>query len=302
VSTAQEARSAGSLSVEPSGPPPSAPAVSRRVRVLVIGVWALLLAHFAATFLWAAPGFLTGRPDDGTTRPPSTGALAAYMTPVFAQSWSIFAPSPLHVEYTLRVRGLYERGTDGGLVPGPWIDATAVEVRALTGHLLPAATERPARRLAAEARDAYLRLPEEARLVVLRSPSAGPVPGQEPPEPWPALRAALLDDGAPPAVVDAYLAQDRTLTAYATQVLLADGAAGGRAGRPGAPGRPLVYVQANVVRHGVTPYGAQERPGPDGLTLGARPPYAVAGQDDAAFRSAWDTLRQQSPADDGSAS
>ncbi|MFD6138088.1 hypothetical protein [Promicromonospora sp. NPDC060271] len=57
----------------------------------------------------------------------------------------------------------------------------------------------------------FLRLPEEARLVVLRSPSAGPVPGQKSPEPWPALRAALLDDGATPVVVDAHLAQDRTL-------------------------------------------------------------------------------------------
>lgn len=299
MSTAQDAQSAGSLPAEPSsGPAHGAPAVSRRVRFLVIGVWALLLAHFAATFLWTAPGFLTGRPDDGSAQPADGGALAAYMTPVFAQSWSIFAPSPLHVEYTLRVRGLYERGTDGGLVPGPWIDTTAVEAGALTGHLLPAATERPARRLASEARAAYLRLPEEARLVVLRSPSAGPVPGQEPPDPWSALRAALLDDGAPPAVVDAYLAQDRTLAAYATQVLRADGAAGGT----GAPRRAPVYVQAKVVRQGVTPYGAQERPGPDGLTLGARPPYAVAGQDDAAFRSTWDTLRHESPADDGSAS
>jgi hypothetical protein len=301
VSTAQEARSAGSLPAEPSGPAPGVPAVSRRVRGLVIGVWALLLAHFAATFLWAAPGFLTGRADGGTASPSDTGALAAYMTPVFAQSWSIFAPSPLHVEYTLRVRGMYERGTDDGLVPGPWIDTTAVEVRALTGHLLPAATERPARRLAAEARAAYLELPEEARLVVQRSPSDGPAPGQESPEPWPALRAALLDDGAPPAAVDRYLAQDRALAAYATQVLRADGAAGGRAGRTAAPGRPLAYVQAKVVRHGVTPYGAKERPGPDGLTLGARPPYAVAGQDDAAFRSTWDALRHKFPADDGRA-
>jgi hypothetical protein len=56
-----------------------------------------------------------------------------------------------------------------------------------------------------------------------------------------------------------------------------------------------------VVRHGVTPHGAQVRPGPDGLTVGARPPYAVAGQDDAAFRSAWDVLRYESPADDGGA-
>ncbi|WP_419706219.1 DUF5819 family protein [Promicromonospora sp. NFX87] len=296
MSTAQDAGSAGSRSAEPSTP--VAPAVSRRVRFLVIGVWALLLAHFVATFLWTAPGFLTGRPDDGTAGPARTGALAAYMTPVFAQSWSIFAPSPLHVEYTLRVRGMYERGIDGGLVPGPWIDTTAVEARALTGHLLPAATERPARRLASDARAAYLELPEKARLVVLRPPAAGPAPGQAPPEPWPALRAALLDDGAAPGVVDEYLAQDRALAAYATQVLRADGASGRPAMGAGRPGLPLVYVQAEVVRHGITRYGAQERPGPDGLTVGARPPYAVAGQDDAAFRSAWDALRYESPADD----
>jgi hypothetical protein len=63
-----------------------------------------------------------------------------------------------------------------------------------------------------------------------------------------------------------------------------------------------VYVQAKVVRHGVTPYGARERPGPAGLTVGARPPYAVTGQDDAAFRSTWDALRRESPADEASAS
>ncbi|WP_245605935.1 DUF5819 family protein, partial [Promicromonospora kroppenstedtii] len=152
---------------------PEAPAVPARVRGLVVVVWVVLLAHLAATLVWAAPGYLTGRSDgERSTGVPAAGAhdvLASYMTPVFAQNWSLFAPSPLHVEYSLRVRGVYADGPDGDLVPGPWIDATAVEVRALTGHVLPAATERPSRRLATDLRTAFLALPADGRAVLLVS-------------------------------------------------------------------------------------------------------------------------------------
>ena len=280
-------------------PPAGTPAVSRRVRGLVVAVWVLLLAHFAATFLWTAPGYLTGRPDaEPGTAAPTTGAhqaLEAYMTPVFAQNWSIFAPSPLHVEYALRVRGVYESGPDGALVPGPWIDTTAVEVRALTGHLLPAATERPSRRLAADARTAYLALPEDARVMVLAPPASSA--GREADRaadagPWPGLRTALLDAGAAPDAVDQYLGKDRALAAYATQVLRASGAeALGSAPGTASTGRDPVYVQVSIVRHALAPYGTGGRPEPTGLILGARPPAVVPGQDDAAFRATWDALR-----------
>lgn len=263
----------------------------------MIGVWALVLAHFAATFLGAAPGYLTGRADDEPLRP-DTGVLGAYPAPVFAQNWSIFAPTPLHVEYTLRVRGVYARA-DGGLASGPWVDTTAVEVRALTGHLLPAAIERPARRLASDVRAAYLELPEEARILVLRSPSTAPVPDREAPDPWPALWAALLDAGAAPGVVDDYLDQDRALAAYATQVLRADGAVGRPASGARTTGEAPAYVQAAVVRHGVAPYGTEERPEPAGLVVGARPPSSVAGQSDTAFRTTWEALRDAPPATGG---
>ncbi|WP_275006436.1 DUF5819 family protein [Promicromonospora iranensis] len=265
-----------------------APVVSARVRCLVVVVWALLLGHFVATFLWAAPGSLTGRADDKPASRADTGALSAYMTPVFAQNWSVFAPSPLRVEYALRVRGVYPRA-DGGLTPGPWIDATAVELRALTGRPLPGASERPARRLASDTRAAYLALPEEARVVVLRSPTDAPAPERAPPEPWPALRASLLDAGAAPGVVDDYLARDRALAAYATQVLRAGHVADGPASGSGVVAS-LAYVQARIVRHGVAPYGARERPEPAGLIIGARPPHVVTGQDDAAFHGTWDAL------------
>ncbi|WP_454858396.1 DUF5819 family protein [Promicromonospora soli] len=169
---------------------PSEPrVVSPPARGPVVAVWVVLLAHFAATFVWAAPGYLTGRPEgESTGDAPTTAvhrALEHYMTPVFAQNWSVFAPSPLHVEYSLRVRGVYTGGPDGDLVPGPWIDATAVEVRALTGHVLPAASERPSRRLATELRTAFLELPEQGRAVLLVSPVAAahlpsPGPGSEP--------------------------------------------------------------------------------------------------------------------------
>jgi len=272
--------------------PDGAPAISRRVRGLVIAVWALLLAHFAATFLWAAPAYVTGRPADEPPvgEVPATGmhrALETYMTPVFAQNWSLFAPSPLHVDYALRVRGVYADGSDGDLAPGPWTDTTAVEVGALTGHVLPAATERPSRRLAADVRAAYLALPEDARGVVLRSPASTRGTALAP-DLWPGLRTALLDAGAAPAVVDDYLAEDQALAAYATQVLRASGTE--------AAGR-LVYVQANVVRHAVTPYGTAERPEPTEFTLGVRPPVRMPGQGDGAFGVTWEALRSDASSD-----
>lgn len=306
MSSAQGGGGTRPLPPEPPGEPPeAAPAVSGRVRGLVIAVWVLLLAHFAATLLWAAPGYVTGRPDDDApgTGAPAIGvhrALETYMTPVFAQNWSIFAPSPLHVEYALRVRGVYAGGPDGALVPGPWIDTTAVEVRALTGHMLPAATERPSRRLASEARAAYLALPTQARWVVLASPTS--LRSQEPAdaEPWPGLRTALLDTGAAPDVVDDYLAMDRALAAYATQVLRASGT-GARGPESVTGGHDPAYVQASVVRRVVARYGTGERPEPTELVLGARPPVVVPGQDDAAFRATWEALLIDAPAPGGSA-
>ncbi|MEV0890284.1 DUF5819 family protein [Promicromonospora sp. NPDC050262] len=281
---------------------PEAPAVSARVRGLVIAVWVVLLAHLAATFVWAAPGYLVGRPDGGSTGDvasvPSTGvhqALEAYMTPVFAQNWSVFAPTPLHVEYSLRVRGVYTGGPDGDLVPGPWIDATAVEVRALTGHALPAAIERPSRRLASDLRAAYLALPGRGREVLLVSPVQEPVGSGGDGGPWPDLRAALLDAGGAPDAVDTCLGLDRAAAAYATQVLLASGDLAEPEPGPGAPGNSaagLGYVQVSVLRQAVGPQGSSERPAPSELLLGARPPVVVPGQDDAAFRTAWDALRE----------
>ncbi|PUB26993.1 hypothetical protein C8K30_105222 [Promicromonospora sp. AC04] len=277
----------------PEEPSSEALAVSRRVRGLVVAVWVLLLAHFVATFVWTAPGYVLGRPEDeGGTQTPSGAhrALETYMTPVFAQNWSIFAPSPLHVEYALRVRGGYARGPDGAVVPGPWIDTTAVEVRALTGHLLPAATERPSRRLASDARAAYLALPDDARVMVLAPPPDGQHAADA--DPWPGLRAALLDTGAAPDAVDQYLGMDRALAAYATQVLLASPAEV-REGAPGtaSTGQDPVYVQVSIVRHALAPHGTAERPEPTELTLGARPPVVVRGQDAAAFRATWDALQ-----------
>ncbi|MFC8800756.1 DUF5819 family protein [Promicromonospora sp. NPDC057138] len=275
--------------VEGAGPPDAGPVVSGRVRALVVTVWALLLAHFVATFLWAAPGYLTGLPDGEVPagEAPATGvhrALEAYMTPVLAQNWSLFAPSPVHVDYTLAVRGIYVDGPAGELVPGPWIDTTAVEIGALTEHLLPAATERPSRRLAAGVRAAFLALPTAARGVVLRPPPSVPATGPAPADPWPGLRVALLDAGAAPGVVDDYLAEDRALAAYATQVLQASAT-----GDDGAAGP--VYVQATVVRHALAPYGTAERPEPTELALGARPPVRLPGQGDDAFGATWDALR-----------
>jgi hypothetical protein len=299
VSSAQGGDGARPLPGGPADEPPDEPTyqdhtVSRRVRRLVLAVWALLVAHLAATFLWAAPGYVMGLPDaeHGTGERPTAAhrALETYMTPVFAQNWSVFAPSPLHVEYTLLVRGMYPGGPEGGLVPGPWIDTTAVEVRALAGHLLPAATERPSRRLASDTRNAYLALSEEARAVVLASPECLRSQGlaeAAAADPWPGLRTALLDAGATPDAVDQYLGADRALAALATQVLRADG--------PAPAGHDPVYVQASVVRRAVAPYGAGERPEPTELVLGARPPVVVPGQDDAAFRATWDALRNETP-------
>ncbi|MFC7024347.1 DUF5819 family protein [Promicromonospora thailandica] len=263
------------MSTAREGPDSGAPAVSRRLRAAGLVAWAVLAAHLVATVLWTAPGRLTGHDEPLSDQPVTTPAhrvLRAWMTPVFDQGWSLFAPEPLHVDYVLRVRGVWASGPGGALEPGPWTDATAVETRALMGHVLPAATERPARRLAAEVRAAYLALPDDARVLALGSTGGS--------------RADLTDAGAPAAVVDRYLAADRALTAYATQVVSAERAAPD-------DGDP-VYVQAAVVRREVAPPGAPAPP-PDELTLGARAPLRLPGQDDAAFAATWARLGGRAP-------
>lgn len=258
--------------------------VSPRRRAAVLAVGAVLAAHLAATVLWTAPGWLTGQPDDEplSDRPVTSvahRALAAWMTPVFDQGWSLFAPEPRHVDHVLRVRGVYA-GEDGEPVAGPWIDATAIETRALTGHVLPAATERSARRLAAEARSAYLALPGDARMAALRSSA---FPGRDPAHPVRAtLRADLLDGGATPEAADRYVAADRALAAYATQVVAATPYG------PAAHERP-VLVQAAVTRREVVLPGEAEPP-PSETVLGARPPLRLPGQDDDGFADTWARL------------
>ncbi|GGM17879.1 DUF5819 family protein [Promicromonospora citrea] len=280
------------MSTAREGPDAVAP-VSPRRRVAVLAVWAVLATHLVATLLWTAPGRLTGQPDDEPlSDQPVTSvarrALATWMTPVFDQGWSLFAPEPRHVDHVLRVRGVYA-GEDGEPVAGPWIDATAVETRALTGHLLPAATERPARRLAAEARSAYLELPGDARLVALRSaafPGRGPVPPDAAADPvWAALHADLLDSGAAPEAADRYLAADRALAAYATQVVAATPPDPAGTAAHDSP----VLVQTSVARREVVLPGEAE-PAPSETVLGARPPLRLPGQDDDAFASAWRRL------------
>ena len=317
VSSTLGGRDTRHVLAEPSEPP-EPPAVSGRARGVVVAVWVVLFAHLVATFVWAAPGYLTGRPaGESTGDAPTTAvhrALEPYMTTLFAQNWSVFAPSPLHVEYSLRVRGVYAGGPGGDLVPGPWIDATAVEVRALTGHVLPAATERPSRRLATDLRTAFLALPEDGRAALLASPVAagsgadGGSGDSADAGPWTDLRAALLDAGGSPDVVDDYLGKDRAVAAYATQVLRASGEDAVPAGAAASAVAPApVFVQASVLRQEVAPRGSGPRPEPSELVLGARPPVVVPGQDDAAFGRTWAVLRgdvvggEGDPGDVGSA-
>jgi hypothetical protein len=232
--------------------------IPRWVVVVSAGLALVVLVHTAATALWIAP------------RNPVSEAVAAplgeTMNPMFQQSWSLFAPTPINVANSLEVRAF-----DADLDATEWVDVTDVEISAnFTHHLFPNRASRPTRMLAARAHAQFIKLTDDERHSL-----GGHYHGNA----WPRLAEALeeADGSSSAARRRQVLAYDKAMAAYATEYV-----------RATVTEIDPAYVQFRVVRERVVPYASRGDAAPKQTvyTFGRRPMYEFDRQDSEAFREA----------------
>lgn len=261
------------------------------------GAGAILVAlHLGAMYLWIAP-------ENAMSRALSP-ALASYVLPAWQQSWSLFAPTPVHAGYYLEVRsqprasGNNSTGnkdttstntatsdTTSGSVPasltasktageGSWIDASDTELQGLRGHLLPTTAINITNKLASGINEHVNGLSTDQKEVF----------GQDFIEqPWDDMTGAVFS--SPDKVTDSFAAGliwDRAATAYATQYL-----------RASANIADSDLVQYQIVRVTAPPFDKRDKAEPQRsvvFTSGLRPQTVIIGQDETAFKKALESF------------
>lgn len=235
--------------------PSETPVLSRWQVAIAAVLLGVVAAHVAATFLWVQPAT--------PVRNALAGPLTSYMTPMFQQNWSLFAPNPVQDQYLLEVRGVR-----ADLSTTPWLTPSADELAGLRRSVLPGRDVRLTAELSRSASQAVGALPDAARGYVGWSYHHD-APTR--------LRDAMAatDGGTVTPAMRTALDYDEVLTAYATQYVLAR-----------APQEVVAYVQYRIVRQTATGYYGEDR----GTTTrevtvasGRRPLTTVAGQDAAGF-------------------
>jgi hypothetical protein len=231
--------------------------------VRVIMVLAILFTawHIFATFLWIAPasGLRQAVPGDVLTR---------YMIPMHGQSWSVFAPEPINGDYRLQVRAVVSE--NGTTRTTDWVDATAAEVTMLTHNLAPPRASIQAIELASRFKGAWDALSAEQQEIV----ALGYYTGTD----WRERLTAALYATGDAGVADDYMAIERVITAYSTQVAYA------------MWGDGVGQVQFIVSRQNVIPFAQRnnpdaERPGVQPAPTGWRGVIEEPGQSRENFAS-----------------
>lgn len=239
------------------------------LRGVTIGCVAITAWHLLATFLWVAP-------PSGLRDLVPQKALSSYMMPLFGQSWSVFAPSPVNGDYTVKVRAQLE----GSKKATEWVDATDVESRMLTHHLSP---QRAAILGGIQGRDykkTFDKLEKAQKDVV----AAGYFKGDD----WLArLDQSLIASAESTAEkhrAEAHMEAEKTTTAYATQVAHA------------VWGDAVNYVEFEVSRQSVVPFKHRhdpeaKRPEAVVISTGWRGRYTVPGQNQERFAEVFNRAR-----------
>lgn len=265
---------------------PPAPAMRKRawwVRLVAAAAVVLTAWHIFASFLWIAPPSPLREVVPGNS-------LSSYMLPLFGQSWSVFAPAPINGDYRFEVRATLGGGAEGGGSGNEteWVSATDVELSMIRYNLFPPRAGIQSSELASEYKEAY-----DSLEVAQKDLVAGAFRGSDWEERMRAgLSAGAADSGAADAggsesgadqsseqasaEVDAYIAQDRLASAYATQVARA------------IWGDEVTAVQFRVSRQNVVPFRDRndpdaQRPEPQMTDSGWREPLVMPGQNDENF-------------------
>ncbi|WP_347813099.1 DUF5819 family protein [Leucobacter luti] len=209
---------------------PNSREVSRPIwlRILAAFISASAVLHISASFLWIAPYSEGAR----SLFPGGQEGLSAYMLPFFGQSWSVFAPDPINGDYSLQVRAVLDE--EGTVRTTEWVNATNAEMGMLTYNLLPPRAAIQSVELSSRFAGAWQALSDDHRVVV----GLGYYEGND----WmQRLEHKLRSYGGEDAIKD-YLARERQVTQYATQVAQA------------VWGEDVVAIQFEVKRQNVLPF------------------------------------------------
>lgn len=204
-------------------------AVKRGVMLVAVMFTAF---HIFATFLWIAPSSALREVIPGD-------ALQSYMIPMFGQSWSVFAPEPINGDYRLQVRAVVT--TDGDPHETEWVDATAAELTMHMHNLFPPRAAMTSTDVASRFKGAYEKLNQEQKDVV----ALGYYNGSD----WRDRMEASMRELSDDANVTNYMAMERLITAYSTQVAYA------------MWGSDVTQVQFAASRQNVIPF--EQRHDPD---------------------------------------
>ncbi|WP_157552903.1 DUF5819 family protein [Jiangella gansuensis] len=228
------------------------------IKVVAGMLGGLLCAHLLATAVFVGPA--------NAAKETLGSSLTSYMQPFFQQEWSLFAPTPISVEYSLQVRGWYDADT-----PADWVDATAVEVEGNILHsLAPSRAGIVTRRLAGNMRKQHRLVTAEERTVLA---------GDYHENAWARMKERMLasDDHSSDARISYVLRLDRAMAAYATQFAWAWW------GRDAG----IEYVEFKIVETRAPRFDNRaDDPTITTREFGRRPLYQYDGQDTEAFADA----------------
>ncbi|TDE00424.1 DUF5819 family protein [Jiangella asiatica] len=233
------------------------------IKVVAGMLGGLLCAHLLATAVFVGPA--------NAAKETLGASLTDYMEPYFQQEWSLFAPTPISVGYSLHVRGWYDAET-----PTDWVDVTEVEVEGNILHsLAPSRAGIVTRRLAGNMRKQYNDLTVEERAVLA---------GDYHENAWPRMEEAMLaaDEHSSDARISYVLRLDRAMAAYATQFAWAWW------GRDAG----IEYVEFQIVETRAPRFDERDSdPSVTTREFGRRPLYQYEGQDSEAFAEAIERFR-----------
>ncbi|QQB15955.1 hypothetical protein I6H47_02275 [Brevibacterium casei] len=221
------------------------PVVKRTIMVIAM---ALTGFHLFASFLWIAPS--------STLREVIPGnLLSQYMIPMWGQSWSVFAPEPINGDYYFDVRAVVST-PDGGEETTDWVRATDVELDHSTYKLFPPRSAGLGISVASDLKGSWDDLSDDHKSIVALDYFRGEDSVER-------LTTKLDEYADPDGVVDDYLAEENTATAYATQVALA------------VWGEDVQRVQFLAARQNVVPFAQRndkdaERPAVQPAAVGWR--------------------------------
>lgn len=174
--------------------------LGRPQRILVLAVGLVLVVHSVLLALWLAP---SSPVRDGFGR----DRLASYVDPYFQQGDQIVGIASNRVDESLALRAVLRPRGGGEPSVTDWIDVTAVEGRATSGHAAPARAHQIARRLATNVNFALFSLTPSQRLRVAKTDAQVPV----------ARLQRELQTGQPNVRdVQNFMAQDQMLTQFAS--------------------------------------------------------------------------------------